>query len=242
MIRTLLLLYMSLTYTVRAPAMSLSAPLPTRPILPYFPRSDSPLPPLSSIFLLLLQALGPLYDTKSIGGGIVIEGSGNHIITRTSFINNTASSMGGGLMLVASSHVMLSSLTFANNTAGLTGGGLYLSIGITYVGMLALTFKGNRAVQGSGGAMYVGPSCKFISLGGLISSLETCVGCANDYSGTATMGTRNQYLNYQVQAKTEFLHTIPSSRPSHATSYHIISSRIIHSTFPPPFVFSSPLK
>ena len=83
----------------------------------------------------------------------MIEGSDNHIITRTSFINNTATSVGGGLVLVTSNQVMLSSLTFTNNTARLNGGGLYLSIGITYVGMVALTFQGNLAVQGSGGAM-----------------------------------------------------------------------------------------
>ena len=160
----------------------------------------------------------------------MIEGSDNHIITRTSFINNTATSVGGGLVLVTSNQVMLSSLTFTNNTARLNGGGLYLSIGITYVGMVALTFKGNRAVQGSGGAMYVGPSCQFISLGGLISSFQTCVGCANDdKSGTAPMGKRTQYLNYRVQTNDEILYTI-SSHSHLLMQHHLISSPPISST------------
>ena len=39
--------------------------------------------------------------------------------------------------------MLLSSVTFINNSAGLNGGGLYLTNAITYVGMVAVTFKGD---------------------------------------------------------------------------------------------------
>ena len=36
------------------------------------------------------------------GGGLVIEGADNHVITHTSFINNSVGGVGGGLLLITS--------------------------------------------------------------------------------------------------------------------------------------------
>ena len=98
----------------------------------------------------------------------------------------------------------MSSLTFTNNSAGSAGGGINLINAITYVGMVAMTFINNRAVTGSGGAISVGPSCQFISLGGLIPIFTTCVGCDDNGKGTAHKGTNTNYLTYQRMTRTDY--------------------------------------
>ena len=45
--------------------------------------------------------------------------------------------------------------------------------------------------------MFVGPSCQYLSLGGLLPIFETCVGCTND-GGAAPKGGHNNYVTYQV--------------------------------------------
>ena len=109
-------------------------------------------------------------------------------------------------MLTTSNYVLLSDLTFINNSAGNTGGGLYLTNAITHVGIVGVTFIGNRAEAGSGGGLYVGPSCQYISLGGLVPIDETCPEslCPNDGKGTAPKGKNNDYLIYQLLADTGY--------------------------------------
>ena len=96
-------------------------------------------------------------------------------------------------------------MTFINNSAGTAGGGIYLENAITYVGIIASTFINNHAVTGNGGAIFVGPSCQYISLGGPIPIFQTCFQCGNGGLGKAHKGDRENYLTYQIVRNSDYL-------------------------------------
>jgi predicted outer membrane repeat protein len=77
------------------------------------------------------------------------------------------------MLFDSTTNALLSSVAVVQNTAGLMGGGVYLRKQSTYIGFAGVRFEGNTCTRGSGGALYVGAGCRFISIGGLQPLLQT---------------------------------------------------------------------
>ena len=82
---------------------------------------------------------------------------------------------GGALYFTSSKQISIAHCSFTSNIAD-DGGAIYLDVKSTFIGMTAVYFSRNVALSGAGGAVYVASSCSYISFGGPMPILETCVG------------------------------------------------------------------
>ena len=71
----------------------------------------------------------------------------------------------------------------------------------SYVGMINVKFIGNSARMGSGGAVYIAQGCSYLSFGGMLPLVESCLGCgANVLIGSNNFAQYNTVVRGYGQA------------------------------------------
>ena len=117
--------------------------------------------------------------------------------------------MGGALYFHSSNYISIAQCSFTDNVAD-DGGAIYIGLQSSFIGMTSLYFSRNVALLGAGGAVYVGASCSYISFGGPMPILETCVGVCD------------QAINVDVNS-VGYSHTMVQEPTSlHVAGYYVV--------------------
>ena len=142
------------------------------------------------------------------GGALFIDSSKMITITSCIFKGNLiGSGFGGALYLGSANQVSIAKCSFTSNLAS-NGGAIYIGSNSALIGMAAVHFIQNGAL--SGGAVYVAASCSYISFGGPMPSLETCVGVCDQ-----AINTRHDGSGHSI--------TIVQEPPSvHVVGYYVV--------------------
>jgi predicted outer membrane repeat protein len=96
----------------------------------------------------------PYVQPKGGGGAIAVVSIQNVNITNCYFEHNNAD-LGGAINLHTVSNVSIHSCTLKSNSAKTHGGGIYVGYKTYYLNIYNTSMIANRAVKGSGGAIYI---------------------------------------------------------------------------------------
>ena len=123
------------------------------------------------------------------GGALAFYSSNTITVTGCNFEGNSNTGddgWGGALFLSYSNQISIAQCSFASNIAD-DGGAIFI-FKTAFIGMSAVQFSRNVALTGAGGAVYVADSCSYISFGGPMPLLETCVGVCDQATNTDASG------------------------------------------------------
>ena len=125
---------------------------------------------------------------NGLGGALFFSTSNTITISRCKVIDNGVNGhngQGGALYFTSSNQISIAQCSFISNTAD-SGGAIYIGHQSAFIGMTAVHFSRNVALTGAGGAVYVSASCSYISLGGPMPMLETCMGVCDQASNVVS--------------------------------------------------------
>ena len=153
------------------------------------------------------------------GGALYFESSNSITVASCNIVGNSntgGSTRGGALYFLSSVQISIALSSFTSNLAD-DGGAIYIDTKSSFIGMTGVHFSQNVALTGAGGAVYVGDSCSYISFGGPLPLLETCVGVCDQ---ALVLSNNNIYV------------ADSSTNVQEPTSMHVVGYLVIFNDVP----------